>query len=450
LGGFKIKKKIGFKLLILTFFLVLTVCSCSATTINNSTNTSINSSYQPTSSNTTLPNTGVKLSQKIVGDNENSQSDMIITYTTSNQKPNYLKNIYLTIKATNNGPNTSNDNRIFYRLDNHLTWISDDSNNYYDKSNGIWYIGTVNNGSSKTLNIIARVTSYNTNFSTNATLQSGSSEDPNQSNNIAYVNFTLPPTSDLTVTQKFSSNKVNYLHYFMITVNVKNNGPNIVNNVTVNCYLNPKVLRFSSCNHNNSYNSSSGMWIVGSMNPGSQSVLRIWTKLLAFNKWIATSAKSSSVTYDYNQSNNVARTALHSPSLTIRLLANDLRFGTTSKRALATNIVNWVRDNIQYSFYYNTKYGASRTLKLLKGNCADTAHLVVALARVSGLAARYKHGTCHFIESGHWYGHVWANIYVNKKWYSADATGYKNTLGVIKNWDTSTYKLHGTYTTLPF
>lgn len=439
----------GFKLIIFAFILVLTVCSCSAaTSTDNATQVNNHNSKHLVAYSNITPS-GVESSHVNVGDNEKSQSDMSITYTTTNQKPNYLKNIYLTIKATNNGPDTSNDNRVYYKLDNHLTWISDDSNYSYDRSNGIWYIGTLNNGTSKTLNILAKVTSYNTNFNTNATV-SGSSDDPDLNNNVAWENFTLPPTSDLSITQQFSSSKVNYLHYFMITVNIKNNGPNIANNVTVKCYLNPKVLGFNSSNHQNSYNSSSGIWTVGSMQPGSKSVLKIWTKLLVFNKWISNSANTSSTTFDYNQSNNVAKTALHSRSLTISLLANDLKVGTHSKRAFATNIVNWVRDNIIYSFYYNTRYGASGTLKRLKGNCADTAHLVVALSRASGFAARYKHGTCYFIESQHWYGHVWAEIYVNKKWYSADATGYKNTLGVIKNWDTSNFTFHGTYKTLPF
>lgn len=439
----------GIKLLIFTFVIVLTVYSCSAATSTDNITTT-NNSCQTTYSNNTTSHTGVKLSHVTVGDDENSQSDLSITYKSSNNQPNYLKNIYLTITATNYGPDTSNDNCVLYKLDNHFTWISDDSNYSYNVSNGIWYIGTLNNGTSKTLNILTKVTTYNTYFNTNATVLSGSSTDPNLDNNVAWVNFTLPATSDLSVTQQFSSSKVNYLHYFTITVNVKNNGPNIANNVTLNCYINPKILGYNSCNHKGSYNSSSGRWTIGTMQPGSQAVLRIWTKLLVFNKSITHSVNVNSSTYDYNQSNNVAKTALYSPSLTINSLANDLKVGTTSRRGLATNIVNWVRDNINYSFYYNTKYGASGTLKRLKGNCADTAHLVVALARVSGFAAKYKHGTCYFIESGHWYGHVWADIYVNKKWYTADATGYKNTLGVIKNWNTSNFILHGTYKTLPF
>ena len=133
----------------------------------------------------------------------------------------------------------------------------------------------------------------------------------------------------------------------------------------------------------------------------------------------------------------------------VAALAKSLTAGSTSAYDSAVNIFNWVRDNISYSFYYNTKYGAEGTLAHMTGNCCDTSNLLVALARDAGISARYVHGTCQF-NSGTWYGHVWAQLYVNGKWYTADAISYSNSLGVIKNWNTSNYKLNGIYTTLPF
>ena len=133
----------------------------------------------------------------------------------------------------------------------------------------------------------------------------------------------------------------------------------------------------------------------------------------------------------------------------IPALAKSLTASSTSAYDKAVKIFSWVRDNITYSFYYNTKYGASGTLQSRTGNCVDSTHLLIALARSAGISARYVHGTCQF-SSGTWYGHVWAQLYVNGKWTVADATSYRNTLGVIKNWNTATYKLNGIYNTLPF
>jgi hypothetical protein len=133
----------------------------------------------------------------------------------------------------------------------------------------------------------------------------------------------------------------------------------------------------------------------------------------------------------------------------VSALAASLKKGSSTQYETATKIFNWVRDHISYSFYYNSKYGAAGTLKKRTGNCCDTSNLMVALARAAGIQARYVHGTCKF-SSGTWYGHVWAQLYVNGKWVNADGTSTRNSLGVVKNWNTATYTLHGTYQTLPF
>jgi len=133
----------------------------------------------------------------------------------------------------------------------------------------------------------------------------------------------------------------------------------------------------------------------------------------------------------------------------IQALAKSITSGKTSTYDKAVAIFNWVRDNIGYSFYYNTKYGAVGTLNKKTGNCVDTAHLLIALERAAGIPARYEHVKAKFT-SGNWYGHVIAQVYVNGKWYNADATSSKNTFGVIKNWNTGTATYKGTYATLPF
>jgi len=116
--------------------------------------------------------------------------------------------------------------------------------------------------------------------------------------------------------------------------------------------------------------------------------------------------------------------------------------GTNSNINKARKIFNWVRDHINYTFYFNTKYGALGTLNKRIGNCCDHSHLFVALSRAAGLPARYVHGNCVF-KSGSKYGHVWAQIYVDGKWYNADTISSGNSLGVINNWDVKTADIDG-------
>lgn len=133
----------------------------------------------------------------------------------------------------------------------------------------------------------------------------------------------------------------------------------------------------------------------------------------------------------------------------IQSLAKELTANAANDWEKASNIFNWVRDNIDYSFYYNTMKGAVGTLLTRKANCCDHAHLCVALFRAAGLPARYVHGYCQFV-SGNWYGHVWAEVLINGVWYAADATAFCNSLGVVKNWNPTTATIYGRYASLPF
>lgn len=130
----------------------------------------------------------------------------------------------------------------------------------------------------------------------------------------------------------------------------------------------------------------------------------------------------------------------------IQALAASITSGKTSSYAKAEALFNWVRDNIEYSFYYNTKNGAVGTLNAKTGNCVDTSHLLIALCRAVGIPARYQHGTCKFTSGT--YGHVWAQIWVNGVWYNADATSSRNYFGEVNSWTLTTLK--GTYASLPF
>ena len=135
----------------------------------------------------------------------------------------------------------------------------------------------------------------------------------------------------------------------------------------------------------------------------------------------------------------------------IKALAASITKGTTSTYDKAVKIFNWVRDRVRYEkpMYYNTKYGAVGTLNSRKGNCCDKSHLLISLERAAGIPARYVNGYCNFIKSG-WNGHVWAQIWINGKWYTADTTGSANSLNVIKNWNTKTATMYGTYASLSF
>ena len=64
--------------------------------------------------------------------------------------------------------------------------------------------------------------------------------------------------------------------------------------------------------------------------------------------------------------------------------------------ATAKKIYYYVRNNISYQDYSNTRKGAYKTMKDGSGNCCDQAHLLVALLRTAGIPTYYVHGTNHW------------------------------------------------------
>ena len=69
------------------------------------------------------------------------------------------------------------------------------------------------------------------------------------------------------------------------------------------------------------------------------------------------------------------------------------------------------------------------------------------MMRTLGIPARYNHATCYF-SSGLVTGHVWAEVYIDGKWYKCDATSKRNSFGNIVNWYSCTN--HKRYIELPF
>ncbi|WP_407424782.1 Ig-like domain repeat protein, partial [Methanobrevibacter sp.] len=134
----------------------------------------------------------------------------------------------------------------------------------------------------------------------------------------------------------------------------------------------------------------------------------------------------------------------------IKNLVNSLTAGLTTAKEKATVIFNYVRDKVSYSYYYDTHKGAVGTLNAKSGNCVDQAHLLIAMYRTAGLAARYEHGTCYFTLSGNTYGHVWTQVLIDNVWVVGDPTSERNSFGKVVSWNTNSYTHKAYYASLPF
>ena len=134
----------------------------------------------------------------------------------------------------------------------------------------------------------------------------------------------------------------------------------------------------------------------------------------------------------------------------IKSITNSLTAGLTTDVQKAKAIFNYVRDKIAYEEYKDTKYGAVETLNRKRGNCADQAHLLIAMLRTARIPARYCCGYCFFTD-GRYTDHVWAECtFDGITWYVLDPTSLQNGFDSIKNWNTDSYVKTGVYNALSF
>ena len=107
----------------------------------------------------------------------------------------------------------------------------------------------------------------------------------------------------------------------------------------------------------------------------------------------------------------------------IKALARQLTGTTKSEYEAVSAIINWVTDNIKYTFN-PPQYDAAYTLSTNSGNCQNFAHLSIALLRSAGIPARIVGGITlkeswkvpidaknSIVQSMGQGGHAWLEVY---------------------------------------
>lgn len=142
-----------------------------------------------------------------------------------------------------------------------------------------------------------------------------------------------------------------------------------------------------------------------------------------------------------------AKCSLSDPVVTAARDAAIVGKTTTMEKAVA--LFNYARDQWEWLDYANTRRGAVKVINSKEGNCCDLAHALIAMSRSAGIPARYVHGPETYYPSGNTFGHVWAELYVDGKWYTCDASNNGCTFGTPM-WILEKSTIRGKYKDLPF
>ncbi len=88
----------------------------------------------------------------------------------------------------------------------------------------------------------------------------------------------------------------------------------------------------------------------------------------------------------------------------------------------AVAIDHWVAANIKTKNYETAFATASEVAVNLKGDCTEHSVLVAAMCRAAGIPARVAVGLLYVEHLGGFGGHMWNEVYINRRWVAIDAT----------------------------
>src|SRR5262249_52144259 len=175
---------------------------------------------------------------------DTSVADIAVAKTVSNPTPNVGDNVTFTVTATNNGPGPATGVQLTDLLPSGLQLVNAlTSQGAYTGGTGVWTVGSLANGASATLTIIARGLGPSPQTNT-ATITHTDSVDPNAANNQASAAET-PQQADLADAKAVSNARPNVGDTIFYTVTIANNGPNNATGVTLTDLL-PAGLTFVS------------------------------------------------------------------------------------------------------------------------------------------------------------------------------------------------------------
>jgi uncharacterized repeat protein (TIGR01451 family) len=231
------------------------------------------------------------------------QSDLHLTKTVSNAAPNVGDTVTFTVTLSNTGPNNATNVQVNDLLPAGLTFVSaTPSQGTYNNTSGLWTVGTVTATTPQTLLIQATVASPGAATNT-AAISHSDQFDPDPGNNSAGATVT-PQQADLQISKAVSNPTPNVNDTITYTITLTDNGPNSATNVKVQDTLPSGVSFVSSNPSQGTYDNATGVWTVGTVNPGAPQTLIISATVTSPNPQTNTAAISHADQFDPDPANN--------------------------------------------------------------------------------------------------------------------------------------------------
>lgn len=192
------------------------------------------------------------------------------------------------------------------------------SQGVYDPTTGIWYVGTINSGTNRTLTLKAYVNPLAGDsgaYLNTASITAASRADSNLTNNTASATV-VPQVVDLEITKTVDDETPVAGEEVTFTVTVTNNGPADATGVTVYDLL-PDGYAFEDKDSDaGSYDEGDGIWTIGTLSNGTTVTLEITAIVKEAGQYVNSAVVSGTVN-ETDYTNNTAQATV-TPDCTIR------------------------------------------------------------------------------------------------------------------------------------
>ncbi|MEP7043596.1 MAG: hypothetical protein ABI843_11070 [Dokdonella sp.] len=238
-------------------------------------------------------------------------ADIALTKSVDNGAPNVGDTVTFTITANNAGPNDASGVAVTDSLPFGLAFVSaSPSAGSYDPSSGVWTIGAIANGDSVTLTLVASVEQPDA-LTNTVTVSASDQPDPDTSNNSAGASLNAGATADVAVAKSVDHPTPNVGSTITYTITATNSGPNDATGVEIVDNLPAGLTLTSATSSQGSYDSSSGVWIVGAIANGARATLAISATVDAAGAIVNTATITHEDQFDPSAANNQAGTTIN-------------------------------------------------------------------------------------------------------------------------------------------
>ncbi|WP_181304683.1 T9SS type A sorting domain-containing protein [Rufibacter sp. XAAS-G3-1] len=280
--------------------------------------------------------------------------------------------ITYTVTVTNNGPSTATNVVITNKLPASLNFVSASNSTgtgTYSADTGTWPVGTLAKGASATLTLVAKVT-QSAIITTTAT-QTHAQYDNVNGNNSASTSITSG-TGIISADVKVSITESDGPYYtgkeVTLIVKAENQGPDAATNVTLEALVPVGFTLKSATPKVGSYNSTSGVWTVGSIASNAYTELLVVAvpnpdhAVAGDKSYTFTATKKSANETDPNTANNTASTTLTvqkaaDPSVTLAVSGdvNGVYYNGVTEATFIMTVTNNGPDKITNLVGYDTR-----------------------------------------------------------------------------------------------